>query len=820
MPSAAKPRAAKGGAKADKRERGGSKRTTAKRTDRARARAKESADPPVEETLEAAPSRFDGEIAALVLLLAAGFVEVSLYTYTAADSPWGIVWVDSPIQATSPSQAGLGAVANACGPVGALVALGLMGGFGHAAHLFPFMFLRAAWHRLRFGARRFSLLGAVAWLSLLAMLAGSLETFSQGVPGLLPEDPGGELGQLLSEALIGGFHIVGTQMILGLGLVLSFLLATGLSLREGMLGTGRALGRTRLALRGRLEAARDQRALRRERKAQERLERAQQADAEAAAAERGTEARTRSAVGGAPESGEPRAPVIRKPLVIEARKEPRSKARQVPLPLEPNTSQGPYQLPPVELLAEGPSGGPSFDRDSLIENSKILEQKLADFGVLGTVVKVHPGPVITMYEFEPAPGIKVSRIVNLADDLALALRALSVRIVAPLPGKNVVGVEVPNANRETVVFRDLLGHESYTDQESKLTIALGKDIFGSPVTADLKRMPHLLVAGATGSGKSVFLNALLLSIFYKADPSQVKLLLIDPKMLEFAMFQGIPHLIAEVVTNSKRAAAALLGIVRKMEERYQLMSELGVRNIDQYNRHIEREPGKTAADGTKHERLPYIVVVIDELADLMIVAARDVEESLMRLAQMARAAGIHLVLATQRPSVDVLTGVIKANFPSRLAFQVSSRTDSRTVLDGNGAERLLGQGDSLFLPPGTSRLERIHGPYVSDKEVAAVTEFLRSQGQPEFDEELIRLKEESERREDRGEEADELLDQAIQIVASQRIASISFIQRKLKIGYNRAARLVEHMEAEGIIGPQEGTKPREIFVRPPDEEDL
>jgi S-DNA-T family DNA segregation ATPase FtsK/SpoIIIE len=390
---------------------------------------------------------------------------------------------------------------------------------------------------------------------------------------------------------------------------------------------------------------------------------------------------------------------------------------------------------------------------------------------------------------------------------------MAVRIVAPIPGKNVVGVEVPNAQREVVALRDLLSHESYAAANSKLTLVLGRDIFGAPVTAELGAMPHLLVAGATGSGKSVFLNTILCSLFYKATPDEVRLVLIDPKMLEFSVYQGIPHLLTEVVTNPKRAAAALMGVVEKMEERYRLMSERGVRNITQYNRAVNRDRGKVE-DGEAAEPLPYIVVVIDELADLMIVAARDVEESLMRLAQMARAAGIHLVLATQRPSVDVLTGIIKANFPSRVAFQVSSRTDSRTVLDHNGAERLLGQGDMLFVPPGVSRLDRIHGAYVSDKEIQAVADFLRSQGTPEFDEALIRLKEESDRKQARGEDYDELFDEAVDIIARNRIASISFIQRKLKIGYNRAARLVEQMESEGIVGPQEGTKPREIFVRP------
>jgi S-DNA-T family DNA segregation ATPase FtsK/SpoIIIE len=371
----------------------------------------------------------------------------------------------------------------------------------------------------------------------------------------------------------------------------------------------------------------------------------------------------------------------------------------------------------------------------------------------------------------------------------------------------------------------VLEAESFRSSRSKLSLALGKDIFGNTTQADLAKMPHLLVAGATGTGKSVFLNALLCSILSRATPDELKLLLVDPKLLELSVYEGIPHLIADVVTNPKRAAAALAGIVHKMEERYQMMAALGVRSIDQYNARVDRElaagnqtfrlrakPGEEEGAEVPFRRFPYIVVVIDELADLMVVSAREVEESLQRLAQMARAAGIHLVLATQRPSVDVLTGVIKANFPARISFQVSSRTDSRTILDQNGAEHLLGQGDMLFLPPGTSKLQRIHGAYVSEEEVGRLAACLREQGRPDFDETLIRMREEAEAKEERDEDTDEMYDRAVAIVAETRNASISYIQRRLKVGYNRAARMIEQMEAEGIVGPQDGTKPRDVFV--------
>ncbi|MEE2679804.1 MAG: DNA translocase FtsK 4TM domain-containing protein [Myxococcota bacterium] len=487
---------------------------------------------------------------------------------------------------------------------------------------------------------------------------------------------------------------------------------------------------------------------------------------------------------------------------------------------------GPYKLPDISIFQKPALEKRSYDRDSLIMNSRILEKKLADFGVGGRVITVHPGPVITMYEFEPASGVKVNRIVGLSDDLALALRALSVRIIAPLPGKSVVGIEVANQERETVVFRDLVESEAFREDQARLNIALGKDIFGNSTFADLTKMPHLLVAGATGTGKSVFLNSLLCSILCRATPDDLKLLLVDPKLLELSIYEGIPHLIADVVTNPKQAAAALNGIVHKMEERYQMMAALGVRSIDQYNNRVEKEldagektfrlkakPGEEEGLEVPYQRFPYIVVVIDELADLMVVSAREVEESLQRLAQMARAAGIHLVLATQRPSVDVLTGVIKANFPARISFQVSSRTDSRTILDQNGGDQLLGMGDMLFLPPGTSKLQRVHGAFVTEDEVTDLVSQLRSQGAPRFDETLIRMREEAESKESAGDEdVDEMYDRALAIVAETRNASISYIQRRLKVGYNRAARMVEQMENEGVVGPQEGTKPREVYV--------
>ena len=467
------------------------------------------------------------------------------------------------------------------------------------------------------------------------------------------------------------------------------------------------------------------------------------------------------------------------------------------------------QIPPVSFLDDPPIRPESISDGNLKMQSLLLEKKLEDFAVSGKVVAVTPGPVITTFEYEPAPGVKINKIVNLSDDLSLALRAQSIRIVAPIPGKAVIGIEIPNADRETVRFKELASSSAFKKSKSKLTLCLGKDIEGNPVMTALDRMPHLLIAGATGTGKSVALNTMICSILYKAKPEDVRFVMVDPKRIELSTYDGIPHLITPVVTDLRKATNALFWAVHEMERRYELLSEKQAKNIGQYNRRIEKE--KATAE-TEQEKLPYVVIVIDELADLMLTASRDVELALTRLAQMARAAGIHLILATQRPSVDVLTGIIKANFPARLSFQVSSKTDSRTIIDTNGAENLLGNGDMLLLPPGTAKLQRIHGAYISEVELARITEFLKKQKPPEYNEAVTRapVEEEDPTVE---EEHDERYDDAIALVTKTRQASISMIQRHLRIGYNRAARIVEVMEKEGVVGPSDGVKPREVLVK-------
>lgn len=472
-----------------------------------------------------------------------------------------------------------------------------------------------------------------------------------------------------------------------------------------------------------------------------------------------------------------------------------------------------FKLPSSEMLTP-PAQRSEMEETELLERARQLAEKCREFNVSGQVKQISPGPVVTTFEFKPDPGVKYSRVTSLVDDLCLALKAESIRIDR-IPGKSTVGIEVPNSYRETIRLREVIESKRFRESESKLTLALGKTIDGSNYAADLTRMPHLLIAGATGAGKSVLLNAILISLLYKASPEEVKMILVDPKRLELGLYADIPHLLTPIVTDPKRAGYALKWAVAEMESRYKHLAAFGVRNIDQYNTEVCAAIDRNLAEENPDlpKPLSYIVVVIDELADLMMIAAREVEESITRLAQMARAVGIHLVLATQRPSVDVITGLIKANFPSRISFRVSSKVDSRTIIDTNGAEALLGQGDMLFLPPGTSRLVRVHGAYVDEKEVKRLCDFVRSQGNPAYDEKVVMSDKEADGGEFGEMTKDEKYDDAVRIVVQSGKASTSLLQRHLRIGYGRAASIIDMMHREGIVGPEDGSKPRQVLIK-------
>lgn len=503
-----------------------------------------------------------------------------------------------------------------------------------------------------------------------------------------------------------------------------------------------------------------------------------------------------------------------------------------------------YMAPPLDILSRGEISQSAEGDEELVQLSRQIEIKLKDFGILGKITEVHPGPVVTLFEFEPAPGVKVGRITALQDDLAMSIKASAVRIVAPLPKKGTVGIEVPNKHRDIVRLRDILESDLFQNSESILSIPLGKDTYGDPVVVDISTMPHLLIAGATGTGKSVCINALLLSMLYKANPNELGLILIDPKILELSVYEGIPHLKVPVVTVPKQAKAVLNWAVQEMDSRYRLMQKYGVRNIDSYNSIAKGQAAKNEKTmdvmsieiskidkdgeitpiGQPIDILPKIVIVIDELADLMLTVGRDIEELITRLAQKARAAGIHLILATQRPSVDVITGLIKANFPARMSFRVTSRIDSRTILDSMGAERLLGKGDMLFMLPGGQSLKRIHGAFVTDDEVQNAVKFIKNNTNPQYDEKILAVCKKALEEDDssgfgssdgeRGqEEYDEFYDKAVELVVGKGQASTSMIQRTFRIGYNRAARIIELMEKEGVIGPMDGIKPREVLIQ-------
>jgi S-DNA-T family DNA segregation ATPase FtsK/SpoIIIE len=742
------------------------------------------------------------EITGMVLAAAGLFILIALLSFNTNDG-------------TSNSFSSETGYRNFCGMIGAQIADILLEGVGLAAYLIPAAFLYLAYRLLRFKELRWRIYKGVAFIGLLISVASLFAFWGVEKTDFLGQkvSTGGMFGIGTARILKEYLGIPGALLLLLPMLAVSIMVLSRFSFILFADWWIKILGE-------KWTRYRERRAFNRE------------------------------VLKGETRGSEHSVPIIKPaPVSVPApqvtkkeQKREGEKVKPVQETFDFARGDGNYRTPPLSLLDPPPPQERRLDKEALTMNARLLEKKLKDFGVEGEVVEICPGPVVTMYEFAPGPGVKVSRIAGLSDDLSMALQALSIRIVAPIPGKGVVGIELPNREREMVSLREIFGSEEFHRGKMRLPLALGKDITGAPLVTDLSRMPHLLVAGATGSGKSVSINTMILSLLYTATPHDVRIIMVDPKMLELSIYEGIPHLLLPVVTNPKKAALALSWAVKEMGRRYRLMADKGVRGIDSYNKQLEREEKELeenrdmqiveldetdelpVSDDTvikqmlegdeelEHGHLPYIVVIVDELADLMMVAGRELEESIARLAQMARAAGIHLILATQRPSVDVITGLIKANFPARISFQVSSKIDSRTILDCNGAESLLGAGDMLFLPPGTAKLRRSHGAFVSDTEVQRVVEFLKKQGKPVYEKSILEMKPAGEGTGD-AEELDERYDDAVALVAEARQASISMIQRRLRIGYNRAARIIEKMEQEGIVGPSDGTsKPREVFI--------
>jgi S-DNA-T family DNA segregation ATPase FtsK/SpoIIIE len=721
-----------------------------------------------------------------------------------------------------------GPPANFIGRVGAFLAELVFQLFGYTAYLVPVLLGVAGWNLFwcrTIDAIYTKLVGA----ALLFACVSALLALALGNVGL-SNGAGGYLGVVLASLLSDSLNRTGSIIVILTLLIASLILATQFSFGRffsaavhAIVGAwSRALGR----IRDRFEAKRREKQ-RREivrkhtaknpddvKAAQAKAAQRPPAPAAApspAAASAPAPPPTRSWPPEAKTEGPRPAPSIAAPAPAARRGE---KAAAPSLPdFEPRTPiekrRDGFTLPPLTLL-DAAKSEQKIDERELMESARLLEEKCREFAVAGSVVQIHPGPVVTTYEFKPDAGVKYAKVTSLADDLSLALKAESV-LIERIPGKSTVGIQIPNTNREQISLRDILESDVYSRSGSKLTLAMGKTIHGEPYVADLATMPHLLVAGSTGTGKSVAINSMLTSILYRATPDDVRLIMIDPKRLELGMYEEIPHLLTPVVVDPKQAANALAWAVHEMEERYKTLAAEGVRNIDQYNRNIRHalEQKREPEEGEEFRTLPYIVIVIDELADLMMVASSEVEESIARLAQMARAVGIHLVLATQRPSVDVVTGLIKANLPARVSFRLMSKVDSRTILDGNGAEQLLGRGDMLFLPPASSRLIRLHGPYISEQESARLAAFLRKQAKPVYDETITS---EAKGADAVAFEKDDLYDEAARIVVGSGQASISYLQRRLRVGFSRAARLVDMMEADGLVSPAAGSKPREVLV--------
>jgi len=751
-----------------------------------------------------APLKEVGLIASLALAL---FTLLALVSYSPSDPAW-------TLSGTSL------VVSNWVGRSGAWIADVMLSLFGIMAYAIPVALVVGGLRTLKLVAWEWPVtsLRAAGWL--IGILCGAVLARLHIASSLgLPAGPGGMVGSWLVHVGLPVLNWVGLTLLALVGLLIGAQTAVGFSWIEVAERTGRAIHRLADTLMAFADHWRD--------RLDERRTRVERARAASQKREATLASNQRQRAERAPVAADENEKVDRRPLEVKA-PVPRApaKPRQQPL-FEINSSA---ELPDFSLLddaAEAPAA--EFSGESLEGMSRLLELKLKDFGIDAEVVSVLPGPVVTRFEIQPAPGLKVSRISGLVKDLARSLAVVSVRIVEVIPGKSVVGIEIPNEQRSVVRLKELIMSEVYQASKSPVTLALGKDIAGEPVVADVTKMPHLLVAGTTGSGKSVGINAMLLSILYKATPEQVRLILVDPKMLELSVYEGIPHLLTPVVTDMKEAAQALRWCVAEMDRRYRLMSALGVRNLAGYNRRIEGGdvkdplwPTESGIDAPNLTHLPYIVVVIDEFADMMMIVGKKVEQLIARIAQKARAAGIHLVLATQRPSVDVITGLIKANIPARIGFQVSSKIDSRTIMDQGGAEQLLGHGDMLYLPPGTALPTRVHGAFVSDEEVHRIVADLKTRGEPEYLTDLL-----MEGGGDFGdfsgdgsgeggggsaEQEDNLYDEAVAFVLETRRASISAVQRKLRIGYNRAARLVEAMEAAGVVSSMNSNGSREILV--------
>jgi S-DNA-T family DNA segregation ATPase FtsK/SpoIIIE len=700
------------------------------------------------------PGRWVREAKGILALALAGFGFVALYAYDPTLHP---------LDQSSP-----------VGPVGGWLGWGSFHAFGYAGYLFPVLltlygvsaFVRPRMaHGWQAGAGL-----AILLVSATGILARASDTLAE-----FRVHKGGVVGWAVSEALRLSIGTVGTWIILLALIPLGVLFVTRIPYSVLSRGLRARFGRLRRA----------------EAKKGRSLAPASPGAPVIAAAPAGLPAI---------EADVPPRLVVKEPPKAKSSLSDKGLAWQETFDFGKGGAES-FKLPAVGLLAPPPASSLQRTREELETNAQTLKKKLHDFGVDGHIVQASPGPVITSYEFEPASGVKVSQVVNLADDLALAMKVAAVRIIGPIPGRGTVAVEVPNPETTTVYLREILVSQEFVTNKARLPLALGKDTTGNSVIADLAAMPHLLIAGSTGSGKSVGLNTMICSLLYRATPADVRFLLIDPKRLELGVYEKIPHLLAPVVTDAKEASARLKWIVGKMDARYKQLQAKAVRNIEGYNKEVPPE-----------ERLPYWVVVVDELADLMMVSAGEVQNSLIRLAQIARAVGIHLIVATQRPSVDVVTGLIKANFPTRIAFQVASKVDSRTVLDANGAEQLLGRGDMIFVPPGQSRQMRVHGSWVSDKEVKAICEFLRTQGSAVY--EHVELPSEEAGYGGGGEDRDDIYWDAVNLVVAQRAASISFLQRRLGLGYPKAARFIDMMEQDHIIGPGQGAKPREILVGP------